>query len=155
MYTQEDYAAIDRQFKKRSGWVLFSVAMLLTGLIVSFVIRIQWLSVLLMVTTGFLAIFLWGLVLSPLNAYRKFLRDLLGGRKREYSGQFQCFEKLTTMRDGVSFYPFLLTIRDADNEKDERLLYWDSNLPLPQWNEGAQLWVSTFDKSVFTWRLAD
>lgn len=153
MYTQEDYLVIDRQFKKRSGWVLFSVAMLLTGLIVSFVIRIQWLSVLLMVTTGFLAIFLWDLVLSPLNAYRKFLRDLLGGRKREYSGQFQGFEKLTTMRDGVAFYPFLLTIGDAENEKDERLLYWDSNLPLPPWQEGAKLWVSTFDKSVCDWRL--
>ena len=152
MYTQESFSAADRQFKKRLAWCLTPVFILLGALIVSFTLRIQWLSVLLLITGGALLIFLWDTMLSPLKAYRKFLRDLLGGRKREYSGVFQGFENIDIVREGVYCRPFMLNVGDVQDEKDERLLYWDIQLSLPQWQEGTRLWVSTFDKSVCDWR---
>ncbi|NLD02464.1 MAG: hypothetical protein GX674_04075, partial [Clostridiales bacterium] len=49
--------------------------------------------------------------------------------------------------------PFMLNVGDAKDEKDDRLLSWDIQHPLPEWHEGMKLWVSTFDKSVCDWRL--
>lgn len=153
MYTQESYLAADRQFKRRLAWCLAPVFILLAGLVISFIYRIQWLSVLLSITAGASFIFLWDTTLSPVLAYRKFLHDLLSGRKREYSGLFQGFEYMDIVREGVYCRPFMLNVGEIRDEKDDRLLYWDTQLSLPQWREGAKLWVSTFDKSVCDWRL--
>ena len=101
MYTQEDFAAIDRQYKRRLLWSLIPVSILLIGLIFSFIVRIEWLSVVLLIAAGALFIFLWDTVLSPVLSYRKFLRDLLSGRKRDYSGRFKGFENLNIMREGI------------------------------------------------------
>lgn len=65
MYTQEDFAAIDRQYKRRLLWSLIPVSILLIGLIFSFIVRIEWLSVVLLIAAGALFIFLWDTVLSP------------------------------------------------------------------------------------------
>lgn len=89
----------------------------------------------------------------PVLSYRKFLRDLLSGRKRDYSGRFKGFENLNIMREGIPCRPFMLNVGDGKDEKDDRLLYWDIQHPLPEWHEGMKLWVSTFDKSVCDWRL--
>ena len=151
VYTQEDYTAIDRQYKRRLLWCLTPVAILLIGLIISFIIRIEWLSALLLIVAGALFIFLWDTVLSPVLAYRKFLRDLLSGRKRDYIGRFQGFESQNIMREGIPCRPFMLNVGDGKNEKDDRLLYWDTQMPLPEWQEGMKLRVSTFDKSVCDW----
>ena len=152
VYTQEDFAAIDRQYKRRLLWCLTPVSILLIGLIFSFIARIEWLSVVLLIAAGALFIFLWDTVLSPVLSYRKFLRDLLSGRKRDYSGRFKGFENLNIMREGIPCRPFMLNVGDGKDEKDDRLLYWDIQHPLPEWHEGMKLWVSTFDKSVYDWR---
>ena len=153
MYTQEDFAAIDRQYKRRLLWSLIPVSILLIGLIFSFIVRIEWLSVVLLIAAGALFIFLWDTVLSPVLSYRKFLRDLLSGRKRDYSGRFKGFKNLNIIREGIPCRPFMLNVDDVKDEKDDRLLYWDIQHPLPEWHEGMKLWVSTFDKSVCDWRL--
>lgn len=152
MYKQEDYTALSSQLKRRLIWCLIPIALLLAALAASFAFRIQWLSVLLMIVTGALAIFLWDIALSPLVAYRRYLRDLLAGRKREYTGSFRGFEDRQMIREGVPCYAFLLNVGDPADEKDDRLLYWDAYLPLPDWQKGMGLWVSTFDKSVCQWQ---
>lgn len=152
MYTQQDFEQVDAQMKRRLVWYLIPILALFVLLIVSFIIRIQWLSVLLLILTGVLAIFLWDISLSPVAAYRRFLRDLLAGRKREYSGCFRGFESREVTREGVPCRAFMLNVGEADDEKDDRLLYWDAYRALPDWQEGARLWVSTFDKSVCEWR---
>lgn len=139
--------------KRRLFFCLLPVMVLLVGLIVSFIYRIEWLSMLLLILAGALLIFLWDTSLSPVRSYRKFLRDLLIGRKRDYSGEFRGFESLDIIREGVHCRPFMLNVGDIKQEKDDRLLYWDTHHPLPQWEEGTQLWVSTFDKSVCDWRV--
>ncbi len=152
MYTQEDFTAVSAQVKHRLIRYLVPVAAALALLVVSFIIRMQWLSILLLILAGALAIFLWDVYLSPVLAYRRFLRDLLAGHKREYSGSFRGFESSEVTREGVPCRAFLLNVGDPADEKDDRLLYWDAYLPLPDWREGMALWVSTFDKSVCEWQ---
>ena len=69
-------------------------------------------------------------------------------RMRQYG-----YDDMDIIREGVPCRPFMLNVGEVKDEKDDRLLYWDAHLPLPQWQEGAKLWVSTFDKSVCDWRL--
>lgn len=152
MYTPQHLSDIDKQYKQRLNWLMLAQAVLLAGLVYSLVIRSRWLTTALFIAMGALALFYWGLVLSPIYAYRKFLRDLLGGRQRPYAGQFRGFDANEHLRDNVRFMPFMLNVGDPAQPKDDRLLYWDTNFPLPAWREGEALWVNTFDKAVTDWR---
>ena len=155
MYTQQHLDDINHQLKRRMMRLLLPQLVLLAGLVYSLVIRSRWLTTGLFILMGALALFYWGLVLSPLRAYRKYLCDLLGGRQREYAGQFRGFDGHEVIRDNVRFMPFMLNVGNAEDLKDDRLLYWDTNLPLPDWREGEHLWVNTFDKAVTGWRQQD
>lgn len=152
MYKQEDFESINQQFKRRTLLLLLPELVLLAGLAVSFIMRIQWLTVLLLCLMGAVLLFGWGVSLSPLAAYRKYLQDLLTGRKRDYIGSFQGFDNDEVIREGVRFTPFMLNVGNSQEQNDDRLLYFDRVFPPPAWHEGMRLNISTFDKSVVDWR---
>ena len=152
MYKQEDFESINQQFKRRAFLLLLPEIVLLTALVVSFIMRIQWLTVLLLCLMIAVFIFAWGVSLSPLASYRKYLQDLLTGRKRDYIGSFQGFDHDEVIRDGVSFTSFMLNVGNSLEQNDDRLLYFDRAFPLPTWQEGLRLHISTFDKSVVDWK---
>lgn len=151
MYTKEDFESINLQFRHRVFFMLIPELLLLIALILSFVFRVQWLSVLLFCLIGAIALFTWGIYLSPLASYRKYLKDLLTGRQREYLGRFLGFDANDVVRDGVRFMPFMLDVSEIPQGSDDRLLYYDKQLPPPSWQIGMQLCITTFDKSVTAW----
>ncbi len=153
MYKQEHLESINQQLHRRALILLLVEAVLFFGLIISFAARIQWLTVVLLCLMGATLIFAWGISLSPLASYRKFLRDLLTGRKRHYFGRFQGFDSNEVIRDGVRFMPFMINVSNSPERTDERLLYFDQHFALPTWEEGIQLSISTFDKSVVDWKV--
>ena len=152
MYTQSDLEEISAQLRRRIGlWTLPQLP-LMVALIYTLIIRHQVLTTAVSVLMGWIAIFAAGISIAPVAAYRKFLRGLLIGRKRELSGIFKGFDKDTVMRDKVRYVPLMLNVGDIDEPKDDRLFYWDTNLPLPDWQLGDKLWISSHDKSVADWR---
>lgn len=152
MYSQTDYQDIDRQFQEKLRLLLIVEALLLGALVYSLVVRLKWLTILLSCVMGAIAIFYTGMTLAPLYAYRKYIRLLLSGRQRELTGIFKGFDAHEVLRDNVRYLSFLLNIGEQDLPEDDRQLYYDVNLPLPEWQPGDRLWVASFDKAVTTWR---
>ncbi len=85
---------------------------------------------------GALILFFWGMKLTPLLCYRRYLKEIQRGLSREVSGVVVRFDETTTFRDGLRFYALVVNIGDLANPEDERLLYWDARLTRPLWSAG-------------------
>lgn len=152
MYTQQDYQDITNQWRRRLTRLGLAMLVPLAVLIWSLVKRIQPLTVGVTILMGCVALFIYGVAIFPVGAYRKHIEELLRGRNREMEGIFKGFDGKYAVRDGVRFLPLMFNVGDPQEPKDDRLLYWDLNLPLPDWQESDRLWVASFDKSVTDWK---
>ena len=154
MYTEQDYEDICSQVKRR--WMALGVpALVLLGLvIVTFVFRIKWLTMALSVLLGAYCIFCYGMLLSPVIAYGRHLDEVLHGRVRSTTGAFKEMETQAVMRDGVKYYPMMISVGDMEDPEDDRLFYYDANLPRPDWKVGEMLTVTAHDKSLGAWARA-
>lgn len=88
---------------------------------------------------GSLVIFLWSMKLSPLLAYRRYLRDIKGGLSRDVEGVVTQFDDAPTFRDGLNFYAMIVNVGDTNDPEDERLLYWDAHLARPEIHVGDRV----------------
>lgn len=154
MYTEQDYADIQAQIKQRRMIMVIPGVLLLAGVIVSFVFRVKWLTTALSLLLGVGWIFFHGLLISPLTAYRRHLDEVLHGRTRTTTGAFKEMEETTVDRDGVKYYPMMLNVGSMDDPEDDRLFYYDANLPRPDWKTGDMLTVTAHDKSLGAWARA-
>ena len=154
MYTEQDYTDIRAQLKKR--WLALGIpaAVLLAAVIASFVFRIRWLTMTLSVILGAFCIFSYGMLLSPVIAYSRHLDEVLHGRVRSATGAFKEMEAQPVMRDGVKYYPMMISVGDMENPEDDRLFYYDANLPRPDWKAGEMLTLTAHDKSLGAWKRA-
>ncbi|MBQ7656714.1 MAG: hypothetical protein IJS41_09435 [Clostridia bacterium] len=151
MYTEQDYSDICAQIKQRRLALAIPMAMLLASVIVSFVFRIKWLTTALSLLLGAALVFCQGMLISPLTAYRRHLDEVLHGRTRTTTGAFKEMEEVAVMRDGVKYYPMMLSVGNMDDPEDDRLFYYDANLPRPDWKNGDMLTVTAHDKSLGAW----
>lgn len=154
MYTEQDFTEISRQVKERELAVGIPAVVLLAGVIVSFVFRIRYLTMALSVILGAWCIFAYGMLLYPVIAYRRHLDEVLHGRVRSATGAFKEMEETPVMRDGVRYYPMMISVGDMENPEDDRLFYYDANLPRPDWKRGETLTVTAHDKALGAWERA-
>ncbi len=155
MYSKEDLVSVGRQLRNRVILCVVPAAALAAGVVVSFLLRTQWLTVLLSILLGSAAIFCHGVFISPVLAYRRHIESALRGRTRETRGVFRHFAAEKAEREGVRFVPLTVNVGGALMEEDDRLFYYDANLPLPQWREGDRLRIESIDKAVVRWRKED
>ena len=128
--------------------------LMLAGVIVSFVLRVKWLTMALSVLLGAYCIFCYGMLLFPVIAYGRHLDNVLHGRVRSTTGAFKEMEEQPVLRDGVRYYPMMISVGDPENPEDDRLFYYDANLPRPEWKPGDMLTVTAHDKAVGAWARA-
>ena len=67
------------------------------------------------------------------------------------ASKFKEMEETAVMREGVKYYPMMLSVGDMDNPEDDRLFYYDANLPRPDWQIGDMLTVTAHDKALGAW----
>ncbi len=151
LYAEQDLAALRAQLKRRWLALLLPELALLALLVYSLVVRNKALTVICSIVMGCLAVGMITLVIGPLRRYVLFLQEAMQGRQRELEGVLKGLEQHPVLRDGVRFVPFTVNVGRPDEDKDDRLLYWDWNLPLPAWQPGDRLWISSFDKAVLAW----
>lgn len=154
MYTEQDYADIRAQIKRRFLVLGIPAVLLLAGVVVSFVFRIRWLTMTLSVLLGAWCIFGYSMLLYPVIAYGRHLDEVLHGRVRSATGAFKEMEPQAVMRDGVQYYPMMISVGDMENPEDDRLFYYDANLPRPDWKQGDMITVTAHDKAVGAWTRA-
>ena len=151
LYTEQDYADIRGQIRRRAAVLAIPAVLLLGGIIAAAICRIRWLTTGLTILLGAGCIFAYGLLLSPLMAYERHLDEVLHGRVRTVTGVFKAMESTVVVRDGVRYYPMTLNVGNMDEETDDRLFYYDANLPLPDWTVGETLTVTAHDKALGDW----
>lgn len=154
MYTEQDYQDIRGQIRQRSFALGIPAVLLLAGVIASFVFRVKPLTMGLSVLLGVFCIFGYGMLLYPVIAYGRHLDEVLHGRVRSTTGAFKEMEEQAVMRDGVKYYPMMLSVGDMENPEDDRLFYYDANLPRPDWKVGEMLTVTAHDKALGAWERA-
>ena len=154
MYTEQDYADIRRQVRRRLLGMGVPALFLLGAVAASFVFRLRWLTVGLTILLGCFCVFFYGLLIQPVMAYQRRLEDVLFGRTRDTTGVFKGMEEKTALRDGVEYYPFLLNVGDKNAEEDDRLFYYDANLPRPDWRPGDRITVTSHEKALGGWTRA-
>lgn len=151
MYSKQDIQCISRQIRKRIAVFSLPSMFLLASIVYSFTQRNQSVTILSSIALCFFLIFIWGLFLSPLFRYKRFLTYMLYGKSRTTDGFFKCFLPDISERDGVLFHALYINIGNSDNEEDDRLFYWDARLALPDWDKGDHLSVVSHDKAIIRW----
>lgn len=155
MYTLQSYQDNRAQMRSRLITIGLPVLALFVLMIVSFALRwAEALTVVLSIATFSLAIFGYSLFVSPVRAYGKHIDHALHGRTRQLTGTFLSMEEEAVMRDGVSFYPFTISVGDKNDEGSHRLFYMDANLPRPDWKEDDELTITSYDNRVTAWEKA-
>lgn len=148
MYTQQDLNHIAQQQKKR--WIIIGViaVLLLAGIIYSFIIRLEPLTVGLTLALGAMLIFFYDLTIKPLHCYEVFLRNALHGRTRELDCTYMSTDADISLVDGVKYYALSLEQLDDKGDPFERMLYWDALKPQPALNPGDKLHIIYHDRMV-------
>lgn len=152
MYTIADLTSVTRQKNKRYLLLALPCLLLLAGIVLSLIGRIEWLTTLLSVLLGILLIFCLDMFILPLVRYEKHLTHALHGKTRQITGWLKEMEENLADKEGLSFYPVILNVDKMENEEDDRLFYWDAHLPRPQWQPGQKLSFTYYDKCITAWQ---
>lgn len=148
MYRQGDIQRIEGQIRTRWAWWAVVAAALLGGLIVSLVIRVEWLTVVLTILLGSAMLFGYDLLIKPLLRYRTHLRFVLGDSLRTMEGDYISHSTEESLIDGIRCTSLLVTDVDAEGEPCERLFYFDRELPFPDLAPGTPLRIRYYDRTV-------
>jgi hypothetical protein len=151
MYNEDILNSINKQLKKRIALCALLYIAILGLLAYSAIIRKEWLSYVFAILLLFTIIFTLGIFISPVYSYKKFLLNMLYGKNRTMQGLFKGFIDSPAKREGVIFIPYYINIGDVNEEEDDRLLYYDANLELPDWKEGDMLSITSHDRSTLKW----
>ena len=141
LYSAEMLESLNGKLKKR--WILTGVvsALLLAAFVWSVVIRVEWLSIVLLALLGIFLIFFIEMFCRPLLNYRKLVVSALSGRSHDREMEYVRTEPDVSSVDGVSCLS-LIFLGDADKHGSrEQLLYWDEEIPLPALQEGQSYTV--------------
>ena len=148
IYSEADYTAIVAQQRKR--WLILSIPCVLLAavLVVSLVVRTEWLTSLSTILIGMLLIAGYDLFIKPLNCYARHLRHCLHGRTRECELPFIRLSENIDVVDGVRCRQLLCSDLDAKGRPYERLFYFDAEKAFPEVNEGDMLHIVHHDLTV-------
>ncbi len=155
MYTEKDYADICVQLKQRLWVVIVPAAVLLIVMLVSFLLRwAEGVTSTLCIAGGLVLIFGISMFVRPVYAYRQHVDHALHGRTRRTTGVFVDQEDEPVLRDGVYFRAVTINVGDKHREVDDRLFYYDANLPRADWQAEEKLTFTSYDGRVTAWEKA-
>lgn len=145
LYSPADLASIREQMQRRWLAVAAPCVLLLAGVIVSLIFRVEAVTTLCTILIGTILIFCWDLLLKPLNCYRKHLEGVLHGLTHEAVLPFVEMSESINLVDGVPCHA--MTCRDVDGKGRpyDRLFYVDVTRSIPAFQEGEMLRVIHHD----------
>ncbi len=154
MYTEQDFIKQKKHCDTLTLTCFIPAAVLFVVIFLLFLIpRIP--SALTIVFTILLfggVIFYYDYFIQPQKKYLKHLDHALHGKTRTLNAYFESMEEGADKREGVYYYP-LMVYTDPDNIEDsQRLLYYDANLPRPDWQENQAIQFVIYDKFICAWQ---
>ncbi len=148
IYTSEDLAAINAQIKQRRLYLALPAAVLLALVVVTFIARIQVLTILCIILLGVLLIAGHDLTLKPLLCYQEYLTNALSGRHRACTLPFVALSDNVDLVDGVNVRAMTCQDVDGKGRPYERLFYFDAQKDFPDVQPGDILHITHHELSV-------
>ena len=148
IYSEADYTAIVAQQRKRWLILIAPCILLAAVLVVSLIVRLEWLTALSTILIGVLLIAGYDLFIKPLNCYARHLRHCLHGRTRECELPYIRLSENIDVVEGVRCRQLLCADLDAKGRPYERLFYFDAEKAFPEVNEGDMLHIVHHDLTV-------
>ena len=148
IYSEADYTAIIAQQRKRWLILIIPCILLAAVLVVSLIVRMEWLTSLSTILIGVLLIAGYDLFIKPLNCYARHLRHCLHGRTRECELPYIRLSENIDVVEGVRCRQLLCADLDAKGRPYERLFYFDAEKTFPEVNEGDLLHIVHHDLAV-------
>lgn len=151
MYSEDDLVKVSRQLNRRALFFLAPALLLLAGTVFSFLSRVQWLSAGLLSLLMAVVIASLYLGILPVKKYRDFLQNAVHGKTRREELAFHSMEEAPVEREGVKFLPVLMLDGNAKEGMAQRQYYYDANLPLPAWQKGERLRLTSHERMITAW----
>lgn len=142
LYTAAELKSIRLQQNKRRKLLLFPCAVLLTVILFSFILRLQWLSITATIALGVLLLAGQELAIRPLACYEKHLKNCLEGPARTCELPFISLSETVVVLEGVAFHELLCRDKDSRGSTCERRFYFDAQKTFPQVQEGDMLHIT-------------
>ena len=141
IYTEADYLTIKKQLRQR--WMLLGIpcALLTVAVVISLIIRLQWLTCAATILIGALLIAGYDLTIKPLRSYEQHLHHCLYGRNRECELPFIALSENVDLVEGVRCRQLLCEDEDGKGRPYERLFYFDAEKPFPTVAKGTILHI--------------
>ena len=143
-YSQEDLDRLNRELKIKSLFFIIAFVLYLVLSVYFVIARLQLICTLVTLIVLPVYFFLFAVFLLPPLRYHRFLRDVFEARRHDRELIFLRVEPDIDVRDGVRFRPIIV----LDEEGFEHRLYWDELKPLPSFEEGQVLHLTTFGQSI-------
>ena len=148
MYTEKDLDVLNQQLKRRKTILLAVLVVLLAGIVYSLVIRLEWLTTVLTIAAGIIAIATYDLALQPIRCYRTHVENVLHGRTRQMDGTFRGLSEEISMVDGVLYRAMTLEVPDEKGKPSDRLFYFDTQKAFPDFADGDMIHVVYHDREI-------
>lgn len=145
IYSEADLQAITRQINHRWAVICIPCAALIAALVVSLIVRIEWLTTGSTIAVLSLLIAAYDLAIKPLACYRRHLNNVLHGRVRESMLPFVAIGEDVNMVEGVACRAMTCLDVDGKGRPYDRLFYFDALKPFPEFAEGEMLRVVHHD----------
>ena len=143
LYSKNDLQQLSGQLKKRYLLLGCVMAALLAGFVVSMIIRVEWLSIVLIILFFSVAVFVIELFCIPLHRYKKLIVSALTGRTHVETLEYEKTEADTSVVDGVLCRGLIFLGSPDKHGTREQRFYWDEEFPLPAFTPAIRLHLST------------
>ena len=152
-YSERDVEQIYGQLKKRYTLLGIALAVLLAALIVSVIVRVEWLSIALFILLVATAVFVIEMFCLPLHRYKKLLVSALTGRTHTEVLEYLKTEDETSVVDGVRCCGLIFLGSPDKHGTREQRFYWDRELPLPAFKPGDQVNLKYTGRNIIGYEL--
>ena len=130
LYSEKDLLEIDAQLKKRYLLLGICLAVIIVLVVVSLVVRVEWLTVASVFLFCAVSIFVIDLFCLPLHRYKKLLQSALTGRNHTETLEYAGIEPELSRVDGVVCHGLLFLGEPDKHGIREQRFYWDAQRPL-------------------------
>ena len=153
LYSDNDLQQLSSQLKKRYTLLGIILAVILGLFVYSMIIRVEWLSVVMLALFCAVAVFFIELFCLPLHRYKKLIQSALSGRTHTEALIYDHEESESSLVDGVLCAGLIFLGQPDKHGTREQRYYWDKEIPLPAFNPGDQITLKYTGKNIIGYEL--
>ena len=153
-YSESDICQVSSQLKKRYLPLGVVLAILLTVIVFSSVIRLEWLTVVSVVLFFAVPVFVIDLFCLPLHRHKKLMVSALTGRTHIETLEFDSVEPESYVVDGVACRGLIFLGAPDKHGTREQRFYWDEELPLPAFNTGDSVTLKYTGRNIIGYQVS-